>query len=338
MDSLPIEQLPDIVMSKVLGYLSFDQVAKLRLVNRYFDQICRRHLNLGFQRVEKIQSQYLKDLKSKLPRRESARRNHKYAKHCDILTAIDTRMNLLSMTFGKYIDANLCCFIPGKIIDEIYNVLGILKTKCDPPSTYEVLQELRDISSMAMEYFDDKIAPGLLRKHHNITSTSSATVSSMMTMTSSVLMTPASVSSALFSSPITTSTPISRASRIRDELLTHKKQTMEMVVRQTQKHVKKAVNRAMQRQREKIDKLEQLINNQASLIESQDEMLKDMNKKILENEQKLADFVTAKDVVGRKRPASDNENNLTENNDHKNAENPSSSNNDKPAAKKIKPS
>ena len=56
-----------------------------------FDQICRRHLNLGFQRVEKIQSQYLKDLKSKLPRRESARRNHKYAKHCDILTAIDTR-------------------------------------------------------------------------------------------------------------------------------------------------------------------------------------------------------------------------------------------------------
>ena len=96
---------------------------------------------------------------------------------------------------------------------------------------------------MAMEYFDDKIAPGLLRKHHNITSTSSATVSSMMTMTSSVLMTPASVSSALFSSPITTSTPISRASRFRDELLTHKKQTMEMVVRQTQKHVKKAVNR-----------------------------------------------------------------------------------------------
>ena len=50
------------------------------------------------------------------------------------------------MTFGKYIDANLCCFIPGKIIDEIYNVLGILKTKCDPPSTYEVLQ-VREHSS-----------------------------------------------------------------------------------------------------------------------------------------------------------------------------------------------
>ena len=44
------------------------------------------------------------------------------------------------MTFGKYIDNTLCCFIPGKIIDEIYNVLDILKTNCDPPRTYEVLQ------------------------------------------------------------------------------------------------------------------------------------------------------------------------------------------------------
>ena len=53
--------------------------------------MCRRHLNLGFQRVEKIQSQYLKEMKAKLPRRESARRHHRYARHCDILTAIDTR-------------------------------------------------------------------------------------------------------------------------------------------------------------------------------------------------------------------------------------------------------
>ena len=107
---------------------------------RSFDQVCQRHLNRGFQKVEKIQSQYLKELRAKLPRRESARRHHRYARHCDILTAIDTRMNLLSLSFGKYIEANLCCFIPGKIIDEIYNVLEILKTNIEPPSTYEVLQ------------------------------------------------------------------------------------------------------------------------------------------------------------------------------------------------------
>ena len=52
------------------------------------------------------------------------------------------------MTFGKYMDANLCCFIPGKIMDEIYNVLRILKNTSpsnsrdqkDAPRTYEVLQ------------------------------------------------------------------------------------------------------------------------------------------------------------------------------------------------------
>lgn len=139
--------------------------------------MCKQHLNQGFQKVERVQVQYLKGLKGKLPRRESARRHHKYSRHCDILTAIDTRMNLLSMTFGKYIDASLCCFIPGKIIDEIYNVLRILKESKEPPRTYEVLQELRDISSMAMEHFDEKIVPILIRKHQKASSTPPSPVS-----------------------------------------------------------------------------------------------------------------------------------------------------------------
>lgn len=56
-----------------------------------FDRICRQQLNMGIQKVEHVQSQYLKKLKAQLPRRESARRNHPFARHCDILTAIDTR-------------------------------------------------------------------------------------------------------------------------------------------------------------------------------------------------------------------------------------------------------
>ena len=70
----------------------------------------------------------------------------------------------------------------------------------------------------------------------------------------------------------------------------------------------------MQKQNEKIEKLEQTINSQASLIESQNEMLKEMNKKLLENEQKLADFFTAKEVVGRKRQHAASED-LTDNKD-----------------------
>ncbi len=48
-------------------------------------------------------------------RRESERRNHSLARHADILAAVETRLSLLNMTFMKYVDSNLCCFIPGKV-------------------------------------------------------------------------------------------------------------------------------------------------------------------------------------------------------------------------------
>lgn len=54
-------------------------------------------------------------MKSQLPRRESERRNHPLARHVDILSAIETRLSLLGMTYMRYIDMGLCCFIPGKV-------------------------------------------------------------------------------------------------------------------------------------------------------------------------------------------------------------------------------
>jgi hypothetical protein len=65
--------------------------------------------------VEKHHGHCLKAVKSQLPRRESERRSHPLARHCDILTAIETRLSILAMTFTKYIDAGLSCFIPGKV-------------------------------------------------------------------------------------------------------------------------------------------------------------------------------------------------------------------------------
>ncbi|MEQ2209489.1 hypothetical protein XENOCAPTIV_030833, partial [Xenoophorus captivus] len=96
--------------------------------------------------------------------RESERRNHSLARHADILAAVETRLSLLNMTFMKYVDSNLCCFIPGKVIDEIYRVLRYVNSTRAPQRAHEVLQELRDISSMAMEYFDEKIVPILKKK------------------------------------------------------------------------------------------------------------------------------------------------------------------------------
>lgn len=86
-------------------------------VCRQFDRICKKLLNRGFNLMEKYHAQCLRTVKTKLPRRESERRSHPLARHCDILTAIETRISMLSMTFIKYVDLNVCCFIPGKVMD-----------------------------------------------------------------------------------------------------------------------------------------------------------------------------------------------------------------------------
>ena len=46
--------------------------------------------------------QIQREVKAKLPRRESERRNHALARHVDILSAVETRLSLLSMTYTKY--------------------------------------------------------------------------------------------------------------------------------------------------------------------------------------------------------------------------------------------
>ena len=174
---LPLGELPDTVFEQTLMMLSYHEIAQLRRVNKRFDTTCMALLNKGFRSAERYHTKCLKviinakelvcksyctqEVKAKLPRRESERRNHKLSRHCDILTAIETRISLLSMTFLKYVDLSLCCFIPGKVIDEIFSVLRTIQADENPPRAYEILQELRDISSMAMEYFDEKIVPSL---------------------------------------------------------------------------------------------------------------------------------------------------------------------------------
>ncbi|KAG5322447.1 FBX28 protein, partial [Pseudoatta argentina] len=172
---LQLINLPDVCLEAILSNLSYDEISKYRIVCRQFDRICKKLLNRGFNLMEKYHAQCLRTVKSKLPRRESERRSHPLARHCDILTAIETRISMLSMTFIKYVDLNVCCFIPGKVIDEIFRVLRLIRETKTPPRAHEILQELRDISSMAMEHFDEKILPDL---KHNICTSMVGTVNS----------------------------------------------------------------------------------------------------------------------------------------------------------------
>ena len=50
------------------------------------------------------------------------------------------------------------------MIDEVFRVIRLVRATPSPPRAHELLQELRDISSMAMEHFDEKIAPILKKK------------------------------------------------------------------------------------------------------------------------------------------------------------------------------
>ncbi|XP_054283725.1 uncharacterized protein LOC129000763 [Macrosteles quadrilineatus] len=169
--------LPVEMVEKILSYLSYDQVAKLRLVNRTFNAICGNRLNQGMDLVKNYHIKCHKAVKAKLPRRESERRHHPLSRHIDILMAVETRLSMLDMTFTKYIDFDECCFIPGKVLDEALKVIRMVYSCSIPlpssgpqpqypilPRPHEFLQEYRDVSSMAMEHFDEKILPRIREK------------------------------------------------------------------------------------------------------------------------------------------------------------------------------
>jgi hypothetical protein len=79
--------------------------------------------------VQHIQSQYLKQIEREMPRRKSARENHPNARLCSILTNIGLLLKCFSMKLDDFIEADLCCFFAGKIIDEIYIVMRVEKSK-----------------------------------------------------------------------------------------------------------------------------------------------------------------------------------------------------------------
>lgn len=156
---LNILTIPNEMLQNILSYLSYDEIARLRLVGTKFDAIGKSMLNQGFLDVENFHAKCFQEVKKQLPRRESERRKHALARHSEVLTAVETRLSLLGMTYIKYINSGYCCFIPGKVIDEIYKILHNVQSKRVLDRSHDLLQEFRDISTMAMEHFDEKICP-----------------------------------------------------------------------------------------------------------------------------------------------------------------------------------
>ncbi|XP_055840061.1 uncharacterized protein LOC129907741 isoform X2 [Episyrphus balteatus] len=125
------------------------------------NDICMAILNSTFSKLINQMVNRFQNIKAKMPRRESARRNHPLACECDIIETCYMRLSLLQMTFGKHIERKHCCFFPGGILDEVYNVLSYIRNTSRLEKPYRVTDELFDLSTMAMEYFKDHIEPNL---------------------------------------------------------------------------------------------------------------------------------------------------------------------------------
>ncbi|CAH8516054.1 unnamed protein product [Schistosoma guineensis] len=157
-----IVDLPVQLVEQVFKYLRYEEVSKLRETCRFFDFVCRGILNKGFKTIERMVVTYHSELRSLLPRRESERRNHLLNRHCETLSAIETRLSLLKMSIMRYADKDRCCFFPGKVLDEMEGVCRFIRLNQGVPiRPYDILHELRDISSMAMEHFEENILPSL---------------------------------------------------------------------------------------------------------------------------------------------------------------------------------
>lgn len=153
--------LPMEVLDKIFSYVSYKKVGQLRVVSHKMNEICMSILNSTFSKLINQMVNRFQSIKAKMPRRESARRNHPLACECDIVETCYMRLSLLQMTFGKHIERRHCCFFAGGIIDEVHNVLNYIQSTTRLEKPYRVTDELFDLSTMAMEYFKDHIEPNL---------------------------------------------------------------------------------------------------------------------------------------------------------------------------------
>lgn len=158
---IALVELPAEIIVKILQYMSYKEISAVRRVCRRLNELCAARLNTTFQRLQSQMLVRFQTIKSQMPRRESARRNHPLARECDIIETLHMRLTLLQMTFGKHIERKHICFFPGEILDEVFRILNYIASTHPLGRAYKVTDELFDLSTMAMEYFKENIEPSL---------------------------------------------------------------------------------------------------------------------------------------------------------------------------------
>lgn len=68
------------------------------------------------------------------------------SRHLEALTSIKSRLSVLEMVYSKWINQGRTCFIPGRVLDEAFHLLRILRRLEELPVIYLFLRDLRDLS------------------------------------------------------------------------------------------------------------------------------------------------------------------------------------------------
>ncbi len=71
--SLSLTDLPIIVQEKIIQSFSYTELSRLRSISKHFHRLCSEQLNRGYFQLEVIIHDLQKQIKTKLPRRESER-------------------------------------------------------------------------------------------------------------------------------------------------------------------------------------------------------------------------------------------------------------------------
>jgi F-box protein 28 len=72
-DSLSLTDLPLLVQEKIIKSFSYTELSRLRAISKHFHTLCSEQLNRGYYQLEIIIHEFQKQIKIKLPRRESER-------------------------------------------------------------------------------------------------------------------------------------------------------------------------------------------------------------------------------------------------------------------------
>ncbi len=102
--ALSLTNLPLLVQDKIIKYFSYTELSRLRSVSKHFHRLCAEELNRSYFQLEKIIHDLQKQIKIKLPRRESERHKVK-KKEFHLLTKI------LSFNFSIHYQQNLISFL-----------------------------------------------------------------------------------------------------------------------------------------------------------------------------------------------------------------------------------